>query len=700
MIVDAETLELSNSIEELLEEVADDDGRHQARAHGVGAARSRPTPVPRHGARPASSCAGCAARSSACARERGLAIGSAGTHPFAMWEDQRIVARPRYRDLVERAAVRRAPGAHLRHARPRRPRRPRQGDPRRQRDARPRAGAARAVGQLAVLARATRPACVSTRTPIFRAFPRVGIPPRLQRLGGLRSSGSASWSTSGVMEDYTYLWYDVRPHPNFGTVEIRVMRLPDARRAHARRSPRSSRRWSRSWPSTSTPASSSRDYPCEMLDENKWLAARHGLDGELVDLPEQRARRRRAELARRLLDRLREHAEDLGLRPTSSTASRTCSSAATAPAASSSSTRPTTTCARSWREIVDGDGRPAPTRPAAQRLRSVSSRHGRAGRTSSSSARTAGREVSPYITECPYCGSAVRKRAPKIERGRAPAEPKRTPQAPRAPSLAPLRPARSRASAATSRARGHDRADRARRSSALLVCALAIDPAASTTAAGSFDPLGEWWQLVTAAVRPRQPLGYQFAALAAVGVFGWLLERRHGPLVVLLAVRRCAGRRRHGALRGARSSPTPVAVGANGGGARPARAPGRSPTCWRRAARRRRRRRPARRLRASPSCCCCSCRSPAPSVSCGRRRRPARSVGLLAAGSSLVARSAATADRPRLALDEPRRSRTPGIRSRARRHRREQAAGGHRVAEQPARAPRARRRPSRRTSSA
>ena len=34
------------------------------------------------------------------ASSKGMAIGSAGTHPFAMWEDQRIVARPRYRDLV------------------------------------------------------------------------------------------------------------------------------------------------------------------------------------------------------------------------------------------------------------------------------------------------------------------------------------------------------------------------------------------------------------------------------------------------------------------------------------------------------------------------------------------------------------------------------------------------------------------------
>jgi carboxylate-amine ligase len=52
-------------------------------------------------------------------------------------------------------------------------------------------------------------------------------------------------------------------------------------------------------------------YPYEMLDENKWLAARHGLDGELVDLPKM-ARVRTSDLARRLMERLRPHAEDLG----------------------------------------------------------------------------------------------------------------------------------------------------------------------------------------------------------------------------------------------------------------------------------------------------------------------------------------------------------------------------------------------------
>ena len=109
-------------------------------------------------------------------QERGLTIGSAGTHPFAMWEDQRIVARAALPRAGHRAALRRAPGADLRHARPRRRRRPRQGDPRRQRHARAPAGAAGAERQLAFW-RADATGLLSTRTPIFRAFPRVGIPP-------------------------------------------------------------------------------------------------------------------------------------------------------------------------------------------------------------------------------------------------------------------------------------------------------------------------------------------------------------------------------------------------------------------------------------------------------------------------------------------------------------------------------------------
>ena len=157
--------------------------------------------------------------------------------------------------------------------------------------------------------RADQTGLLSTRTPIFRAFPRVGIPPRYDDF--------EDWSKrirfmieSKVISDYTYLWYDVRPHPNFGTVEVRVMdsqtrvehtvalaALVQAMVKELAEHYEAGKRLSR--------------YPYEMLDENKWLAARHGLDAELVDLPKM-ARVRARELTRRLMDRLRPHAEDLG----------------------------------------------------------------------------------------------------------------------------------------------------------------------------------------------------------------------------------------------------------------------------------------------------------------------------------------------------------------------------------------------------
>src|SRR5215211_6462578 len=51
--------------------------------------------------------------------------------------------------------------------------------------------------------------------------------------------------------------------------------------------------------------------------------------------------------------------------------------------------------------------------------------------------RSCGREVSPYITECPYCGSRLRKRAPKLDRGGTPKQPK---PARKRPSLGRLKP--------------------------------------------------------------------------------------------------------------------------------------------------------------------------------------------------------------------------------------------------------------------
>ncbi|HEV3001402.1 MAG TPA: rhomboid family intramembrane serine protease [Solirubrobacteraceae bacterium] len=137
-------------------------------------------------------------------------------------------------------------------------------------------------------------------------------------------------------------------------------------------------------------------------------------------------------------------------------------------------------------------------------------------------------QVSPYITECPYCGTRLRKRAPKIERqGREP-QPKRRRRV--APSLGPLR---------TGEIPGI-RGDELRRPAATIALVaigclwwIALIPLRDDGVRLYADPLADWWQVLTAPFIHASGW-YQFAALGAVGVFGWLLERRNGPLVVLL----------------------------------------------------------------------------------------------------------------------------------------------------------------------
>jgi carboxylate-amine ligase len=113
-----------------------------------------------------------------------------------------------------------------------------------------------------------------------------------------------------VIEDYTYLWHDVRPHPNFGTVEVRVMDS-QTRVEHTLGLAALVQGLVKELSEHFDAGQQLSRYPFEMLDENKWLAARHGLDGELVDLP-QWDRVPARELARRLLDRMKEHCQDLG----------------------------------------------------------------------------------------------------------------------------------------------------------------------------------------------------------------------------------------------------------------------------------------------------------------------------------------------------------------------------------------------------
>src|SRR3954447_18039859 len=306
MILDAETLELSNSIESMLEAVGDEDG--QVKPELMESVLEVATNPCRNTSEAGAELRELRARVATTGREGGLAIGSAGTHPFAMWEDQRIVARSRYRDLV--AALRFVArqelifGVHVHVG---------MDDP--DKAIHVANGMRVHIPLLLALScnspfwRADRTGLLSTRTPIFRAFPRVGIPPTYKDWEDYQKQ-VGFMIESRVIEDYTYLWYDVRPHPNLGTVEIRVAdaqtrlehtlglaALIQAMVKEIAEHFEAGKRLSR--------------YPHEMIDENKWLAARHGLDGNLVDLPK-KERVQTAQLARRVIDRVREHAQDLG----------------------------------------------------------------------------------------------------------------------------------------------------------------------------------------------------------------------------------------------------------------------------------------------------------------------------------------------------------------------------------------------------
>jgi carboxylate-amine ligase len=304
MILDAETLELVNAIESLLEDSPSGEIKPELMESVLEVSTD-----PCQNTREAGEQLRALRRQVAdTAAARNLAIGSAGTHPFAMWEDQRIVARPRYRDLISalRFVARQELifGMHVHVA---------VDDP----DKAIHVANGMRVHMPVLLGlsanspfwRADATGLASTRTPIFRAFPRVGIPPTYKDWADYEQRIEFMINCK-VIEDYTYLWYDVRPHPNFGTVEVRVM---DSQ-THIEHTLGLAALVQGLVHEISEHFESGEElstYPWEMLDENKWLAARHGLEGELVDLPLADRVATRA-LARRLIDRMRDRCKDLG----------------------------------------------------------------------------------------------------------------------------------------------------------------------------------------------------------------------------------------------------------------------------------------------------------------------------------------------------------------------------------------------------
>ncbi len=149
-----------------------------------------------------------------------------------------------------------------------------------------------------------------------------------------------------------------------------------------------------------------------------------------------------------------------------------------------------------------------------------------------------GAEVSPYVTECPYCGTRLQKRAPKLDRALQPARrPRRMPT----PSLGRLRPDEIPGI----------RADSGPFATAAIILGTCgvwvasrggyINNPVNLLARGPLGAVNPWWRVLTApfayvATSGTSQVGsgaYQFVTLLVIAAFGWLLERRHGALAVL-----------------------------------------------------------------------------------------------------------------------------------------------------------------------
>ena len=244
------------------------------------------------------------------ARSNDLRVGSAGTHPFSLFERQRITARDRYRNLVDQLqyVARRELifGCHIHVAVD-------------DADKAVQVMSALLVHLSELLAlsasspfwRGEPTGLSSSRQMVFAAFPRSGPPPRFTGYDDY-AEVVGQLEKTGCIADYTHIWWDVRPHPRFGTIEVRVMdaitRVEEtvAITAYVQALVKHYSELYEAGKELPT-------YHRILVTENKWLGARYGLEAPVMDLLTGRRNRVPiAQLIRRALRDIEPHARELG----------------------------------------------------------------------------------------------------------------------------------------------------------------------------------------------------------------------------------------------------------------------------------------------------------------------------------------------------------------------------------------------------
>jgi carboxylate-amine ligase len=247
---------------------------------------------------------------SALARRNGLTIAAAGTHPFAHWQDQKITVHPRYEAILEdMQQVARANlifGLHVHvgiedrevaiHI----------------------MNAARyflphiyALSTNSPFWQGRNTGFKSYRSKIFDRFPRTGIPDYFESRGQF-DSYLAMLIKTGCIDNGKKIWWDIRPHPFFDTLEYRIcdvpMRVDETLALAALIQAVTAKVYKLIRQNLGF-----RLYRRLLINENKWRAARYGISGKLIDFGKQ-AEVDAVALIRELLEFVDDVVDELGSR--------------------------------------------------------------------------------------------------------------------------------------------------------------------------------------------------------------------------------------------------------------------------------------------------------------------------------------------------------------------------------------------------
>jgi carboxylate-amine ligase len=233
----------------------------------------------------------------------GAALASAGTHPFSRYQDQKIIALERYKRVIEtlRWIAEREVifGQHV-HV----------GVPDEEAVIEAHHRLAEQVPLLLALSsnspywQGKDTGYESTRVKIFETFPRSGLPPAFPDYEAFENYVDLMVA-AGAMDDYTFCWWDVRPHSNFGTIELRVL--------DSQTNLNSSVALAALTQCLVVKALSENPkgpYHFDLTVENKWRASRHGLDATFYDARKGTSTPAR-DMTRTLVEDLRPVSQDL-----------------------------------------------------------------------------------------------------------------------------------------------------------------------------------------------------------------------------------------------------------------------------------------------------------------------------------------------------------------------------------------------------